>query len=107
MTAKLTKIVLSVALVGLLVSAIGCDKDGRGRGGSYTDVLVGFDWWPSSWSWGGYDEYTTYDSYEETYYDSSYYEEYSDYGYYDGGSYDGGYYDNGGYWDDWKTKRRG
>ena len=106
MTAKLTKIVLSVALVGLLVSAIGCDKDGRGRGGSYTDILVGFDWWPSSWSGGGYDEYTTYDSYEETYYDGTYYEE-TDTGYYDGGSYDGGYYDNGGYWDDWKTKRRG
>ena len=106
MTAKLTKIVLSVALVGLLGSAIGCDKDGRGRGGSYTDVLVGFDWWPSSWSWGGYDEYTTYDSYEETSYDGTYYEE-TDSGYYDGGSYDGGYYGDGGYWDDWKTKRRG
>jgi hypothetical protein len=103
MKAKLTKMILSVALMGILSTAVGCDRDEWGGYGDYTSVLVGFDFWPS---FATVDEYTSYSSYEEVYTEET---GYYDSGYIDGGGYvdNGGYVDGGGYWDDWKTKRRG
>ena len=114
---KLTKTVLSLALVGLLLPMVGCKyKKGGYHGGSYTDVAFGMDWLPS---FGGYDIWDEYEEtvvYEEDVFvstsDSYYYEDdiyYTDDYYYDDGYYDDEYYDDGGYYwdDDWKKKRRG
>jgi hypothetical protein len=106
MKAKLTKIVLSVALMSLLSIAVGCDKEGWGGYGDYTSVLVGFDFWPSVTT---IDQYSTYSSYEEVYTQDTVSTGYYDGGYVDGGGYvdNGGSYDNSGYWSDWKAKRGG
>jgi hypothetical protein len=111
MGTKLTKIVLSLGLMGLLLPTAGCKYKPGGRyggsyGGSYTDVSVGLDWIPS---FGFYDTYEYYeeDTYvvEEDYYyeDDLYYED--DF-YYDG-LYGDDYYGDDYYWDDWKKKRPG
>ena len=99
MTSKLTKIVLSLALIAFVVSTAACDERewGRSRGhdGSGSDAWFNFDFIGSDCC--GYevvDEYYV----EETYIETDYYDGYDD----------GGYYDAGGYYgDDWKGKKPG
>lgn len=103
MTTKTIKTLLSVALLGMALSSMGCDERDWHRyyGGDYsvTDVAVGIGFWPT---WGDYavvDEYqvvTPY--YTDTHVDTG---SYYDGGYYDGGSYDNGYYDGGYYGGDY------
>lgn len=110
MNEKLTKIVLSLALVGVLLPTAGCKhKRGGYGGGSYTDVFFGMDWLPSFGGFDCCDDYVEYEYYEEDVYvgtsDSYYYED--DF-YYDEWYWDDGYWDDDGwyYWDDdWKKKR--
>lgn len=102
---NLAKIVLGLALVGILLPTTGCKVK---KGGSYTDVFIGFDWLPS---FGGYDFYDDYD--EHVYYEEDViiveetYDDYYDDGYYYEDEYwDDDEYDLWGYWDDdWKKKR--
>ena len=110
-----TKIVLGLALAGLLLPTAGCKYPrGGSYGGSYTDVFVGFDWLPGFGGFDLFDDYVEYDYYEEDfividtggdyYYEDEYY--YEDDYYYDDAYWDDGYWDDG-YWDDWKKKRAG
>ena len=115
MSAKLTKTLLSLALLGFLIPAAGCDlrKSGSSSGSySVSDVLFDFAWFPTS---STYDTVEYYE--EETYYDSGYssggcydcgYSSGSDYYYEDDyyGDYyyyEDDYYGDGDYW--WKKKR--
>ena len=90
MTAKMMKVLLSVAFLGVGLLSMGCDERdwqhyyGGGDYG-YTDVGVGFSFWPA-WS-----DYTVVDEYQTVtpvYADTGYY----DSGYYDDGFYGGDYY---------------
>ena len=100
MTSKLTKIVLTLALITSVMSAAGCDERdlGRSRGGSGSDAWFNFDLFGSDCC--GYetvDEYYVEETYvEETYIETDYYDGYDVYP--DDGSY---------YGDDWKGKKPG
>lgn len=104
MTSKLTKIVLSVALMAFLATAAGCDErewgSSRDRYGSWSDAFFNFDFFGSDCcGYEVYDEYYV----EETYVETGYYDGYDVY--YDDGGY---YYDDGYYYgDDWKGKKPG
>ncbi len=103
MSRKLMKLVLSLFVIALFISATGCDKlerryrDGGCGGSSWTDFFFDFGYDSGC---GGYivDDYSYGGGYyeEDYYYGGGYSEDY----YYGGG---GGYYD-GGYYDDWDWK---
>lgn len=84
MTRKLTKMVLSLAVIGALVPLMGSDCDDRGYYGAFD---YGYGWLPSFG--GGYGYYES--GYEESYYEESYDYGYDDY-YYDD------FYDDGWWW---------
>jgi len=89
MNRKLMKVVLGLFVIGLFISATGCDKlerryrdGGRGCGdSSWTDFFFDFGYDSGC---GGYLV--------------------DDYYYYDGGYYEEDYYYGGGYYDDWDWK---
>ncbi|MBN2473172.1 MAG: hypothetical protein JXB62_01090 [Pirellulales bacterium] len=110
---RLTRIVLGLAMIGILLPAVGCKPRNSGHSGgyydgSYTDVFFGLDWLPGFggyevWDESTYQEYEYYDEYYEDYYYDEYYEDYYYDDYYDG-YWDDGYWDDEWYDDDWRQK---
>ena len=97
MRSRISKLILSLMLVGMLVPMMGSDGCDDDCGYGYYDCTggggYGFDFGFSDWG------------YSDGYYDEVYYEEgFYDGGYYDDGFYDDGYYDDGYYDDYWKKK---
>ncbi len=96
MRRKLGKVVLTVALIGLVIPVMGCDLR-RGGDNGYSDS--GFDF---GFDFGGLGDFFFDD---DVYYEDEYYEEYDEYGFSDDFFFDDYGYDDYGYYDPWGKKK--